>query len=157
MARMTTTSKASTGLVKRVLVGRRVPSQRLEHTLLPKFLALPVFSSDAMSSVIYAPEEILLVLLGASATAAHLVVPIATAIALLMVIVVISYRQTIRAYPNGGGAYIVSKDNLGVVPGLVAASALLIDYVLTVSVSIVAGVIAITSALPSLTNLRIEL
>ncbi|MGZ4147507.1 MAG: APC family permease [Actinomycetota bacterium] len=157
MARMTTTSKASTGLVKRVLVGRRVPSQRLEHTLLPKFLALPVFSSDAMSSVIYAPEEILLVLLGASATAAHLVVPIATAIALLMVIVVISYRQTIRAYPNGGGAYIVSKDNLGVVPGLVAASALLIDYVLTVSVSIVAGVIAITSALPGLTNLRIEL
>ena len=143
--------------MKRVLVGRAVASHRLEHTLLPKFLALPVFSSDAMSSVIYAPEEILLVLLGASATAAGLVMPIAVAIALLMVVVVVSYRQTIRAYPNGGGAYIVSKENLGTIPGLVAASALLIDYVLTVSVSIVAGVIAITSAVPSLLDVRVEL
>jgi amino acid transporter len=157
MQRAAAPKSAPTGLVKRVLVGRRVPSQRLEHTLLPKFLALPVFSSDAMSSVIYAPEEILLVLLGASAAAAGLVMPIAIAIATLMVIVVISYRQTIRAYPSGGGAYIVSKDNLGTVPGLVAAAALLIDYVLTVSVSIVAGVIAITSAIPSVLHLRIEL
>jgi amino acid transporter len=138
------------GVAKRVLVGRAVASRKLERTLLPKSLALPVFASDAMSSVIYAPEEIMLVLLTASAAAAYLALPIATAIATLMVIVVISYRQTIRAYPSGGGAYIVGKDNLGTLPGLVAAAALLIDYVMTVAVSIVAGVIAITSAVPAL-------
>ncbi len=135
-------------MVKRVLVGRRVASARLEHTLLPKILALPVFSSDAMSSVIYAPEEIVRVLLFASATAAGLAMPIAIAVAALMAIVVASYRQTIKAYPSGGGAYIVSKDNLGVAPGLIAAAALLVDYVLTVSVSIVAGVFAIVSVDP---------
>ena len=148
---------ASSGLFKRVLVGRRVPSQRLEHTLLPKFLALPVFSSDALSSVAYATEEILTVLLGASVAVYGFVMPIATAIALLMVIVVTSYRQTVRAYPNGGGAYIVSRQNLGTIPGLVAAAALLVDYVLTVSVSVVAGVFALTSAVPSLTNHRVLL
>jgi amino acid transporter len=134
--------------VKRVVVGRRVPSHRLEHTLLPKILALPVFSSDALSSVIYAPEEIMRVLLIASAGAAALALPIAGAVALLMAIVVASYRQTIKAYPSGGGAYIVSKDNLGVAPGLIAAAALLVDYVLTVSVSIVAGVQAIITLRP---------
>jgi amino acid transporter len=118
-----------------------------------------VFSSDALSSVAYATEEILRVLLGATvaALAYRYVMPIAIAIATLMLIVVASYRQTVRAYPNGGGAYIVSKENLGTLPGLVAAGALLIDYVLTVSVSVVAGVFALTSAATELLSFRIEL
>jgi amino acid transporter len=144
-------------IVKRLLVGRRMASYRLEHTLLPKVLALPVFSSDALSSVAYATEEILRVLLVASAAAAALVLPVSLAIAALMIIVVISYRQTVRAYPSGGGAYIVSKDNLGTLPGLIAAAALLIDYVLTVSVSVVAGVFAITSTVPSLGEHKVAL
>jgi amino acid transporter len=144
-------------LIKRILVGRRIASSQLEHTLLPKVLALPVFSSDALSSVAYATEEILRVLLIASAAAFALVMPISIGIATLMVIVVISYRQTVRAYPNGGGAYIVSKDNLGMLAGLVAAAALLIDYVLTVSVSVVAGVFAITSAVPRFLPYKIQL
>ncbi len=147
----------SRSLLKRILVGRAMASHRLERTLLPKILALPVFASDALSSVIYAPQEIMLVVLVASSTAGGLTLPIAGAIATLMVVVVASYRQTIRAYPSGGGAYIVSRDNLGTLPGLVAASALLIDYILTVSVSIVAGVEAITSAVPGLLHLRLEL
>jgi amino acid transporter len=153
--RTTTTS----GLLKRVLVGRPMASHQIEHTLLPKVLALPVFSSDALSSVAYATEEILRVLLGASAAALayRYVMPIAIAIATLMLIVVASYRQTVRAYPNGGGAYIVSKENLGTLPGLVAAGALQIDYVLTVAVSVVAGVFALTSAAPGLLPYRIEL
>jgi amino acid transporter len=150
-------SESTADLIKRILVGRRMPTNRLEHTLLPKVLALPVFSSDALSSVAYATEQILFVLLASSAASAHLVMPISVAIATLMIIVVASYRQTVRAYPSGGGAYIVSKDNLGVFPGLVAAAALLTDYVLTVSVSVVAGVFAITSAIPSLLHLKVEL
>ena len=142
-------------LIKRIVVGRRVATANMEHTLLPKILALPVFSSDALSSVAYATEEILKVLIVASAATAHLVLPISFAIAALMVIVVVSYRQTVKAYPNGGGAYIVSKENLGVFPGLLAAAALMTDYVLTVSVSVVAGVFAITSAVPSLHDHRL--
>ena len=148
---------SSSGVIKRILVGRSVASSGLEHTLLPKILALPVFSSDALSSVAYATEEILHVLLAFSIAGAAFVMPIAAAIAALMTIVVISYRQTVKAYPNGGGAYIVSKENLGVLPGLVAAGALLIDYVLTVSVSVVAGVFAITSADPSLLPYKVEI
>jgi len=144
-------------IVKRVLVGRRMASSQLEHTLLPKILALPVFSSDPLSSVAYATEESMRVLLAASAAAFSLVMPISITIAALLVIVVISYRQTVRAYPNGGGAYIVSKENLGTFPGLVAAAALLTDYVLTVSVSVVAGVFAITSAIPSLSEHKVAL
>ncbi len=144
-------------LLKRILVGRRLASHRLEHTLLPKVLALPVFSSDALSSVAYATEEILKVLLVTTAAAFSLVMPISFAIAVLLIIVVISYRQTVRAYPSGGGAYIVSKDNLGTFPGLLAAAALLTDYVLTVSVSVVAGVFAITSAVPSLHEHKVAL
>src|SRR5213593_4876503 len=151
------TSVSTFDLVKRVLVGRRLASSRLEHTLLPKVLALPVFSSDALSSVAYATEEILKVLFVASAAAVTLVLPISFAIAALMIIVVVSYRQTVRAYPSGGGAYIVSKDNLGTFPGLLAAAALLTDYVLTVSVSVVAGVFAITSAFPPLSDHRVLL
>jgi amino acid transporter len=155
-----TPQRASAGdVLKRVLVGRPMASHQIEHTLLPKVLALPVFSSDALSSVAYATEEILRVLLGATvaALAYRYVMPIAIAIATLMLIVVASYRQTVRAYPNGGGAYIVSKENLGTLPGLVAAGALLIDYVLTVSVSVVAGVFALTSAATELLPFRIEL
>ncbi len=157
MAVPTTSKRSSGGLTKRILVGRAVSSNRLEHTLLPKVLALPVFSSDALSSVAYASEEILRVLLIASAAGAALVMPIAGAIALLMIIVVMSYRQTVKAYPSGGGAYIVSKDNLGTMAGLVAAAALLVDYMMTVVVSTVAGVVALISAIPSLSPYRVEL
>jgi amino acid transporter len=137
-------------LLKRLLVGPAMASSRMEHTLLPKVLALPVFSSDPLSSVAYATEETMHVLLPVSVAAVALVMPVSVAIATLLIIVVASYRQTVRAYPSGGGAYIVSRENLGTLPGLVAAAALLIDYVLTVSVSVVAGVFAITSALPGL-------
>jgi amino acid transporter len=142
-------AKASTGSVaKRVLVGRAFSSQHLEHTLLPKILALPVFASDALSSVAYATGEILIALTLATTDPAKYVMPISFAIAALMAIVVSSYRQTVRAYPSGGGAYIVSKENLGTFAGLVAAAALLFDYMMTVIVSIVAGVFAIGSAIP---------
>ncbi|MGH2739229.1 MAG: APC family permease [Actinomycetota bacterium] len=144
-------------VLKRLLVGRGMASHRLEHTLLPKVLALPVFSSDALSSVAYATEEILLVLVAVSLTSRDIVLPIAIAIAVVMTIVVVSYRQTVRAYPSGGGAYIVAKDNVGTIPGLVAAAALLSDYVLTVSVSVAAGVFAITSAAPGLTDSRVPI
>jgi amino acid transporter len=152
-------TESTADLIKRILVGRRMATHQLEHTLLPKVLALPVFSSDALSSVAYATEQILFVLMASATVTAstRLVMPISMAIATLMIIVVASYRQTVRAYPNGGGAYIVSKDNLGVMPGLIAAAALLTDYVLTVSVSVVAGVFAITSAVPSLHHLGVEL
>jgi amino acid transporter len=153
----TSTRVPTSSLIKRALVGRAVTSDRLEHTLLPKTLALPVFSSDALSSVAYATEEILHVLLLYTVAAYAYVMPIAIAIAALLAIVVLSYRQTVKAYPNGGGAYIVSKENLGVLPGLVAAAALLTDYVLTVSVSVVAGVFAMTSAAPALLPYKIEL
>src|SRR6476646_11695952 len=133
------------------MLGRALASNRLGETLLPKRIALPVFCSDPISSVAYATEQILLVLGTAGAAAfLGLAAPIAVAVAVLLAVVVASYRQTCFAYPNGGGAYIVSKDNLGEDASLVAASALLIDYVLTVAVSVVAGVAAITSAAPSL-------
>jgi amino acid transporter len=145
-------------LLKRILLGRAISTAKHEHQLLPKTLALPVFSSDPLSSVAYASEEILLVLAPVSlALAFDFILPISLAIATVLTIVVVSYRQTVRAYPNGGGAYIVSKENLGTLPGLVAAAALLTDYVLTVSVSVAAGVFAITSAAPQLSDMRVEL
>lgn len=134
--------------VKRTLIGRPLSSRQLKHTLLPKWMALPVFSSDPMSSVAYATEEMMLVLALAGAAAFSLVLPLSLGVAALLVVVVASYRQTVRAYPQGGGAYRVSRENLGNVAGLTAASALMIDYVLTVAVSIAAGVAAIASALP---------
>ena len=143
--------------LKRVLVGPPMPLAQARHERLGKSTALAVFSSDAMSSVAYATEEILLVLVLAGAAAAHLANPIAVSIAGLLVIVAISYQQTIHAYPNGGGSYIVAHDNLGTGPGLVAAAALLVDYVLTVAVSVAAGVAAITSALPSLQDHKVVL
>ncbi len=144
-------------VLKRLFVGRQVATRRMEHTLLPRVIALPVFSSDALSSVAYATEEILLVLVAASIAARTLVFPIAIAISVLMAIVVASYRQTVRAYPSGGGAYIVSRKNLGDLPGLVAGAALLVDYSLTVAVSVSAGVFAIVSAAPDLARLRVPL
>jgi amino acid transporter len=142
---------------KRVLVGRRHPSSHLPHTLLPKVLALPIFSSDPLSSVAYATEQIMVVLLAVSATSRHLVMPISIVIAATLAIVVISYRQTVRAYPSGGGSYIVSRENLGTWPALIAAAALLVDYVLTVSVSIVAGVVAIVGAASGLGRFTVEI
>ena len=143
------TAPQPTGTVlKRILVGRAFSSAHLEHTLLPKVLALPVFASDALSSVAYATGEIFIQLAIVSTVFKGYVIPISAAIAALMAIVVISYRQTVRAYPSGGGAYIVSKENLGTWAALIAAAALLVDYMMTVVVSIVAGVFAIGSAFP---------
>ncbi len=143
--------------IKRILLGRPMATAAMGHTLLPKVIALPVFSSDALSSVAYATQEILLVLGAAGAVAFSRVVPISFAVASLLAVVVVSYRQTVRAYPSGGGAYTVSKENLGDRAGLLAASALLIDYVLTVSVSITAGTEAVLTAAPSLGYLRVEI
>jgi len=136
--------------LKRFLVGKAKKTAQAIHERLSKKTGLAVFASDALSSTAYASEEILLVLAVAyaagQANAFHYVVPITFVIAVVLGIVAISYRQTIFAYPSGGGAYIVAKENLGTTSGLVAAAALLVDYVLTVSVSISAGVAAITSA-----------
>ncbi|MEX2274050.1 MAG: APC family permease [Actinomycetota bacterium] len=143
--------------VKRLLVGRAISSDKAEHQLLPKSLALPVFSSDPLSSVSYATEEMMLVLVLAGAGALTLMLPIGFAIALLLAIVVSSYRQTVRAYPRGGGSYIVSKENLGTIPGLIAAAAILIDYILTVAVSVTAGTIAVASAVPAVDEHRVLL
>jgi amino acid transporter len=135
-------------MAKRLLVGRPLASAEAEHQRLPKRVALATFSSDPISSTAYATEEILFVTaVGASSLALGLtkLIPMAVAVAVLLAIVVVSYRQTIFAYPNGGGAYIVSRENLGPVPSLVAAASLLIDYILTVAVSVSAGVAAILS------------
>lgn len=137
--------------LKRVLVGSPIRTARLAHERLTKKTALAIFASDALSSTAYATEQILLVLAAAyvagQTDAFSRVIPISIAIAILLVIVAISYRQTIYAYPSGGGAFIVAKENLGTLPGLIAGASLLVDYVLTVSVSVAAGVEAITSAM----------
>ena len=140
------------GWLRRLIFGRPLPTSGLKHERLPKFLALPIFSADALSSNAYAPEAILSILITAAAAGAALnfSLPIAAGISLLMLIVVLSYRQIIFAYPDGGGAYPVSRDNLGPIPALVAAASLLVDYVLTVATSVAAGVAAITTALPDL-------
>jgi amino acid transporter len=138
------------GVLSRLLIGEPLRSDRLEETLLPKRIALPVFCSDPLSSVAYATEQILIVLGLGGLALLHLTSWVAVAVVALLTIVVISYRQTCQAYPNGGGAYAVSRANLGENASLTAASALLIDYVLTVAVSVVAGIAAITSAVPSL-------
>jgi amino acid transporter len=137
-------------IAKRWLVGRPMGSERLGETLLPKRLALPVFCSDPLSSVAYATQEIVLVLALGGLALLHFAWWVAAAVALLLAIVVASYRQTCHAYPQGGGAYAVSRANLGRDAALVAASALLVDYVLTVAVSVAAGVDNIASAFPAL-------
>ena len=154
----TTRSEQGAGVgdaLKRLLVGRALSTSSQEHQLLPKSLALPVFSSDTLSSVAYATEELMLVLVTAGVAALSYRLPIAIAIVALLALVVTSYRQTVRAYPRGGGSYIVARENLGTVPGLIAAAAILTDYVLTVAVSITAGTIAITSAAPSLAEHKV--
>jgi amino acid transporter len=135
---------------KRVLFGRPLASDRLEHEKLNKKTALAVLSSDAISSVAYATDQILLVLAVLGSAALTYVVPISAVIAMLLVLVAISYRQTVFAYPQGGGSYTVAKDNLGQMPGLIAAASLLTDYILTVSVSVSGGVAQIASAYPVL-------
>src|SRR6185503_11295740 len=141
---------SATAALSRTVLGEPLRSDRLDDTLLPKRLALPVFCSDPLSSVAYATEQVVLVLGLGGVALLHFTGWLAAAVVLLLVIVVASYRQTCHAYPSGGGAYAVSRANLGEDASLVAASSMLIDYVLTVAVSVVAGVAAITSAVPSL-------
>jgi amino acid transporter len=144
-------------VLKRLLIGRAITSSKQEHQLLPKTLALPVFSSDPLSSNAYATEEMMLVLTLAGAGALSLMLPIAAAIGFLLVIVITSYRQTVRAYPRGGGSYIVARENLGTVPGLIAGAAILTDYILTVAVSTTAGTYAVVSAAPGLADRRVPI
>ncbi len=132
--------------LKRYLVGNPISTEQAQHERINNKTALAVFSSDPLSSVAYSTEAILLVMLAAGTIATGYLVPIVIGITVLLGILVLSYRQTIHAYPSGGGAYIVAKDNLGTQPGLVAGASLLIDYILTVAVSISAGVAALTSA-----------
>jgi len=136
--------------LKRTLIGRPRASGEMHDTLLSKRLALPIFASDPLSSVAYATEAALVVLIGASAAGGHYVLPVSIAIAAVMAVVVLSYIQTVHAYQTSGGAYVVARENLGTLPSLVAAAALLVDYILTVAVSVAAGVLALTSAAPSL-------
>ena len=144
--------------MKRVLVGKPLASADEGHTRLIKVVALAVFASDAISSTAYATEEILHVLVPvAAADALEYLIPISLIVVPLLAIVAFSYRQTIHAYPSGGGSYVVSKDNLGEKPALIAGASLLVDYVLTVAVSISAGVAAITSAVEGLRPYRVEL
>lgn len=146
--------------LKRMVVGKALKTEQAAHERLSKKTALAVFSSDALSSTAYATEEILLVLAVAAAATAGMsfgyVVPISVGIAALLAVVATSYRQTIHAYPSGGGAYIVAKENLGTTPGLVAGASLLVDYVLTVSVSVAAGVAAVTSAVQGTRLARLD-
>ncbi len=145
------------GKLKRAVIGAPLSTAQAAHERLTKPKALAVLSSDALSSVAYATEEILHVLLLAGLAALSLSMPIGAAIVALLLIVGISYRQTIKAYPRGGGSYIVAKDNLGDLPALVAGAALLFGYVVTVAVSIAAGVAALGSAVPALRDYRIVL
>jgi amino acid transporter len=140
---------------KRILLGRPIATaQEMQERLAKKF-ALPVFASDAISSTAYATEEILLALVLAGTAAVGLSFGISVAVVVLLVFVALSYQQTIHAYPNGGGSYIVSRENLGLLPGLVAAASLMVDYVMTVAVSVASGVAAIITAFPSLAGYRI--
>jgi len=143
--------------LKRLLVGKPIPSHLAHHERLSRVTGLAVLSSDALSSVAYATDFVLVTLVAAGAMAIGYVIPISIVIATLLAIVAFSYRQTIHAYPTGGGAYIVAKENIGATAGLIAAASLLVDYTLTVSVSISAGVLAITSAVPRLDVYRVEL
>lgn len=143
--------------LRRLLLGSPLATSRMIHERIGGTVGLAVFASDALSSVAYATEEILLALVVAGSMGLSYMLPVAAAISVLIWIVAFSYRQTITHYPDGGGAYIVAKDNLGVVPGLIAGAALLIDYVLTVAVSVAAGVAAVISAFPVLAPWRVEM
>ncbi|GAA1194123.1 amino acid transporter [Kitasatospora gansuensis] len=143
--------------LKRLVIGKAMRSEELGETLLPKRLALPIFASDPLSSVAYATQEILLVLTVGGTAFLYLTPWIALAVVALMVVVVLSYRQVVHAYPSGGGSYEVASKNLGPNAGLVVAASLLVDYVMTVAVSVASGVANIISALPSLADHRVML
>src|SRR5829696_1352086 len=142
---------------KRALLGPPFKTAQLAHERISKRVALAVFSSDPISSTAYATEEMLLVLVAAGSAAIGLALPLAAGVAVLLLILVLSYRQVISAYPQGGGAYMVTRDNLGGSFAAVCAAALLVDYVLTVAVSVSAGTAALASAIPSLGELRVEM
>ncbi len=146
-----------TPIAKRILIGEPLTSEKLDEQLLPKKMALPIFASDALSSVAYAPQELLMILLIGGTALLTLSPWVAVAVVTLLVVVVLSYRQLIKAYPSGGGDYEVASKNLGEVPGVVVAAALLVDYVLTVAVSVASGVDNIISALPELNPFRVEI
>src|SRR6266516_2943778 len=148
--KVTLIPRNSSERLKRLLIGEPIATAQAEHERLTNFKALAVLSSDAISSVAYATEAILITLVAAGSGNLGITLPISLAIVSLLGIVALSYRQTIPAYPNGGGSYIVAKDNLGTVPGLIAAASLMIDYVLTVSVSVAAGVQALATLFPIL-------
>lgn len=143
--------------LRRILMGTPLPTSQMSHERIDAPVGLAVFASDALSSVAYATEEILLALILVGTSGLPYMLPVAVGISLLIWIVAFSYRQTIIHYPDGGGAYIVAKDNLGTTAGLIAGAALLIDYVLTVAVSVCAGVAAVVSAAPALAPLRVEI
>src|SRR4030066_1395789 len=140
--------------LKSVLIGSPLPTQQLGEKRLNKIRPLAAFSPDALSSIAYANQEIFLGVVGAGSAGLGLAWPIGLAITLLLAIVALSYFQTIQGYPSGGGSYVVARENLGTLPGLIAASALLIDYLLTAAVSLTAGVEAIASAFPQLWEYR---
>ena len=142
---------------KRWLIGEPLPSEKLEGQLLPKHLALPIFASDPLSSVAYAPQELLMILLLGGLAFLSFAPWVAACVVILLLVVVLSYRQLIKAYPSGGGDYEVASKNLGEKAGLVVASALLVDYVLTVAVSVASGVDNIISAIPELNPFRVEI
>ncbi len=158
-AHSTTKDNRSRFSLYRLLFGKPLATKELPHQAVSNPIGLAVFASDALSSTAYSVEEILIILsmAGAGTALLGLSIPISIAICVLLVILTISYRQTIYAYPNGGGAYIVARDNLGEVPAQVAGAALLTDYILTVAVSISSGVAQITSAFPGLLPFRVEL
>ncbi|MDR7236601.1 APC family permease [Neobacillus drentensis] len=143
--------------LKRFLIGRPLKSNELGEQKLNKTKALAILSSDALSSVAYGPEQILIVLVTIGAAAFWYSIPIAVGVLILLTALILSYRQIIFAYPHGGGAYVVSKNNLGVNPGLIAGGSLLVDYILTVAVSVSAGTDAITSAFPTLHKFNVEI
>jgi amino acid transporter len=144
-------------IAKRLLLGEPLTSEELDEQLLPKKMALPIFASDALSSVAYAPQELLMILLTGGLAFLAFSPWVGVAVVVVLLVVVISYRQLIKAYPSGGGDYEVARTNLGEVPGVIVAAALLVDYVLTVAVSVAAGVDNIISALPFLASGRVEL
>ena len=148
---------AETSPVARLVLGRPLETAAAPHQTIGKAIGLAVFASDALSSVAYATEEILLVLAVGGAVFFGLALPIASAIVFLLLVLTLSYRQTIFAYPGGGGAYIVARDNLGEGPAQTAGAALLTDYILTVSVSVAAGIAQITSAFPALRPYQVAL
>src|SRR5258708_211927 len=142
--------------LKRLLIGEPLATYDLPHQAVSNIVGLAIFASDALSSTAYASEEILVVLAFAGANYFNVSIPIALAICALLIIVTLSYRQTIHAYPSGGGAYIVARDNLGELPAQIAGAALLTDYILTVAVSISSGVAQITSSVSFLRDFRVE-